>query len=1016
MSGVVRSRTCKYFQQGRCTHGDDCRFIHQASVNAEPVSPVNTVQKSRKRQHSVPIPPTGDVAGQSSTTNNLNRPTLPIPPAAQSQLEADGSDRSPTSPQTRSRPNKGEIPCRAWRDGQCPKGTKCWYAHDPQVQETERLRREHAARAAEQAEARRAAQRAEMERQRVARLARLAEQGAAERARQIEIEARKAEIRRKEAAQTIQRIILDTSLVTYSAGISVQEVVTGFEACRMQIKNLPLDATHDEIKALFTQQGVDETRLFIIGTKELPDRSLEATLITSSEEGGAIAAGLEDIEFRQNRLHFEVTENARAGGMGNSASKDSDTLTLSWRAPSSSVVVTFNSVAEAATKVKDLNWQNCAGRRVRVEMNQPPSGYMRGADWQRAVKISGLPLSISPQAVTQFTGSGLLKFLKPISYDVDGGLRYLRQRMEAVAGRDLRSFDVITRDDIEGNMTVKARFDSWETAKRVEESLAGRHTFLGGCSLRLRLPNSLQYIISIPLRQYQAQKRVWDSLTDSDGASNKTAYIRIFSTQNTARMQIKVLGEDKKAVGSLKVRVENLVAGEQLSASCWHRSFKTAAGTQFLNSLFDRTGAYARADWKLCVVKVYGDTASIDQARDVVTAEVARLDSLEWSIFLKKQSIRFFVQRGLAELKEVLGEDNATLIISPHVCKVVIRGGEEARHILTRLIDESLEETADGIQRTITGASCPICYDEISHPVTLNCGHEYCLGCIRHYLSTAADTFPLLCLGNEATCNAPIPIPTIERFLSPPQFQNLLETAFLRHIQRHPQEFKYCRTPDCSQVYRRSAIATAISCPSCFFIVCSSCDQEGHEGMSCADKRLQSDPGEQERRNDEWARANGVKRCPTCSVWIEKNEGCNHMTCKFCDSHICWICMVVFEHGQIYEHLNSAHGGLFDVPPEVPVRNYPEQDEEALRLAYAREVQDEEVRILALRRQQERALEEYRRLEEARRQEIVRRQEDAYRQQIARQQIQYQEQRQQALAAAAAQRDRRENGWGCVIM
>ncbi|KAJ7684570.1 hypothetical protein DFH06DRAFT_11135 [Mycena polygramma] len=848
-----------------------------------------------------------------------------------------------------------------------------------------------------------------MERQRIARLARQAEQAAIERERQIELEARKAETRRKEAAQIMQRIVLGTSLVTYGAGISIQEVVTGFEACRMQIKNLPLNATHDEIKALFTQQGVDHARLFITGTKETPDGHLEATLITSSEEGGAIAAGLEDIEFRQNRLHFEVTENARSGGMGNSASKDSDTLTLSWRAPSSSVVVTFNSITEAAAKAKDLDWQMCAGRKVRCQMNQPPPGHMRGADWQRAVKISGLPIAISHQAVADFAGSVLLRFLRPISYDVDAGLRQLRCQMDIAAVGAMKSFDV-TRDDIEGNITAKARFDSWETAKRVEGSLAsaGRQACLGGCSLRLRLPNPLQYIISIPLRQYQAQKRAWDSLTD---VSNNAAFIRIFPTQNTARMQIKVLGEDKKMVGSLRVRVERVVEGEQLSVSCWHRSFKTPAGTQFLNSIFERTGAYARADWKLCVVKVYGDAPSLDKARDAVKAEVDRLDRLESSVFLKKESIRFFVQRGIAVLKEALGEDNATLIISPRACKVVIKGGEEAQHILRRLINESLEEMVGSVQRP-PGTSCPICYDEISHPVTLGCDHTYCTGCLRHYISTAGDSFPLTCLGNEATCETPIPIPTIERFLPTPQFHQLFETAFLRHIEQRPQEFKYCKTPDCSQVYRRSASTAVVTCPSCFLTVCSSCDEEGHEGMSCADMRLHRDPGEQERLNDEWARQTGVKRCPSCSIWIEKNGGCNHMTCVQCGSHICWICVRVFEGGQIHDHLNSAHGGLFDVPPEAPARNYPQEDAAALRFAREREerVRQQEVARIALLRQ-EQALQDHLRLE-ARRQEL-RRQENA------RQQLRYDEIRRQQAAAAAAQgvqREQRDNGWGCVVM
>ncbi|KAJ7722275.1 hypothetical protein DFH07DRAFT_857019 [Mycena maculata] len=1031
----TRGRPCKFFLKGHCPYGDNCKFTHQ-TVPVQGQDP----SKNKKPEIApavVPLP-------RSDERASTSRPGVE-------------ADRASASSQTRSRPKRGEIPCRAWREGECAKGAKCWFAHDPQVQEAERLRRQIAARAAERMEAIRAervereaeverqrvaqlaraaeqeaarraheeaerlrranaardaerleamraaqAEReAEVERQRVARLARAAEQEAARRTRQIQLEARKAEIRREEATKIIQRIVLGSSLVTFSAGISVQEVVAGFQTCRIQIKNLPGDAQQHEIKALFTQQGVDPTRLFISGTKELPDGHLEATLITTSEEGGAIAAGLEDIEFRQERLHFEVAENAVFGGMGNSA-RESDTLTLSWRAPSNSVVATFQTVDEAEAKVRVLNRQKCGGRQVRVEMNQPPPGLQRPPGWQRAIKITGLPMIVSPETVTHFTGSQQLKFLRPISYDIDSGLRFLKQAVEITAGNGLKHWDVVARDDIEGNMTVKARFESWEVAKQVHDSLAGKRlSYLGNCSLRLRLPDPLQYILSIPLQQYQAQKRTWDSL--AEGVSSKTAYIRIFSVPG--RMQIKVLGEDKKAVGSMKVRVETLAGGEQLPATCWHRSFRSAGGTQFLASIFGRTGAYARADWKLCIVKVYGDSNAIASARDGIKAEVDRLDSLEWSVFLKKQSVRFFVQRGIPILKERLGEDNAALIFAPRA-KVVIKGGEEARHILTKLIDESLEETAGYAGRTPADVLCPICYDEVSHPVTLGCDHTYCNGCLRHYLSTA-DNFPLVCLGNEATCETPIPLPTIENFLPTPQFHQLLETAFLRYIERHPQELKYCKTPDCSQVYRSSTNANGmpIICPSCFLSVCSSCDEEAHEGMSCADRRLHKDPGEQERRNEEWARANGANRCPSCSVWIQKTEGCNHMTCR-CGAHICWVCMRVFEGAQIYPHLHSAHGGPFDnVPPEEPalvvhnawVDAYEIQQQAARNEAHARrqlQLQEYQARVMLEERQRR---ERQRVIDAARYRELARQEE------IARE-------------ARREQARREEGGWGCIVM
>lgn len=35
-----------------------------------------------------------------------------------------------------------------------------------------------------------------------------------------------------------------------------------------------------------------------------------------------------------------------------------------------------------------------------------------------------------------------------------------------------------------------------------------------------------------------------------------------------------------------------------------------------------------------------------------------------------------------------------------------------------------------------------------------------------------------------------------------------------------------------------------------------------------------------------------TKKCPGCKVNIEKNEGCNHMTCRQCKHEFCWICFV----------------------------------------------------------------------------------------------------------------------------
>jgi hypothetical protein len=54
-----------------------------------------------------------------------------------------------------------------------------------------------------------------------------------------------------------------------------------------------------------------------------------------------------------------------------------------------------------------------------------------------------------------------------------------------------------------------------------------------------------------------------------------------------------------------------------------------------------------------------------------------------------------------------------------------------------------------------------------------------------------------------------------------------------------------------------------------------------------------------------------VKNCPGCKVPIERSEGCNHLTCTRCHTHICWVCMKTFPKGQgVYDHMRVEHGGI----------------------------------------------------------------------------------------------------------
>uniref|UniRef100_A0A8H8CHA8 RBR-type E3 ubiquitin transferase n=1 Tax=Psilocybe cubensis TaxID=181762 RepID=A0A8H8CHA8_PSICU len=160
----------------------------------------------------------------------------------------------------------------------------------------------------------------------------------------------------------------------------------------------------------------------------------------------------------------------------------------------------------------------------------------------------------------------------------------------------------------------------------------------------------------------------------------------------------------------------------------------------------------------------------------------------------------------------------------------------------------------------------------------------------------------------------------MQRFLPEGTFRALVEAALVHHLDQHPQEWRYCTTPDCKQIYRRRSMQAALQCPSCFSTICPACDKEAHEGMTCEERRILKDPAEQQRLTEELAKEFGYKNCPQCDVLIEKTEGCNHMTCK-CGAHICWSCMAVsddrgpFNGNTIYVHMNTVHGNIYDQAP-----------------------------------------------------------------------------------------------------
>ncbi|KAL0569915.1 hypothetical protein V5O48_012046 [Marasmius crinis-equi] len=126
------------------------------------------------------------------------------------------------------------------------------------------------------------------------------------------------------------------TIATFSAGVNVDRILTGFDSCRVRVKNLPPDAADHEVYNLLRDQGIDEEMFQLVSSKTWKGK--EANFIVEKERGRVLALGLDDIELRGESLTMEASDNVTLSGM---KSNDGAVLSVSWRIPFARYVATY---------------------------------------------------------------------------------------------------------------------------------------------------------------------------------------------------------------------------------------------------------------------------------------------------------------------------------------------------------------------------------------------------------------------------------------------------------------------------------------------------------------------------------------------------------------------------------------------------------------------------------------------------------------------------------------------------
>ncbi|KAH7344058.1 hypothetical protein B0J17DRAFT_200907 [Rhizoctonia solani] len=215
--------------------------------------------------------------------------------------------------------------------------------------------------------------------------------------------------------------------------------------------------------------------------------------------------------------------------------------------------------------------------------------------------------------------------------------------------------------------------------------------------------------------------------------------------------------------------------------------------------------------------------------------------------------------------------------------------------------------------------TCSICMDNTNdfprHGPTSRCTHApaICIPCLEQYISHSILTNGLTLI----TC----PIPECRQTLEYEDVMrgakgdqtciNRYETLLLRRLLENDPNFIWCKNPACNwgQVHECGADKPLVICEECRAESCFTHDIPWHTGLTCkqfdanAKKNAESQRSKKKqnrkdiRESEKYIR-NNFKKCPSCKRRIQKNGGCNHMTCcrpAGCGHEFCWLCLAPWD-------------------------------------------------------------------------------------------------------------------------
>lgn len=191
---------------------------------------------------------------------------------------------------------------------------------------------------------------------------------------------------------------------------------------------------------------------------------------------------------------------------------------------------------------------------------------------------------------------------------------------------------------------------------------------------------------------------------------------------------------------------------------------------------------------------------------------------------------------------------------------------------------------------------CEICYVNLFEAAveTLECGHIFHKNCLvesfKNNISTNA--FPIRCPSDD--CKREASEGDLRVILSREMFDKYQKHTLKAYADEHGDSISWCPTANCGYMFFfEKEDEERFECLECRKEYCLNCRVEWHKDMTCKEYKISSTTSEDDEKFISFVKGKKFKQCPKCKFWVEKNEGCDHMTCK-CKFEFCYKCGGVY--------------------------------------------------------------------------------------------------------------------------